>query len=84
MASISRCLGPCGADQVYNCLWSHAGGSPVHIHYVVQPVTMDQMAEFGCYGPNLQTAMFSTGQLPAPDLVEAISERARTEFAGRR
>ncbi len=72
-----------GADQVYNCLWSHAGGSPAHIHYVVQPVTKDQMAEFGCYGPNLQTAMFATGRLPAPDLVEAISERARAEFAGR-
>jgi diadenosine tetraphosphate (Ap4A) HIT family hydrolase len=27
------------ADQVYNCLWSHAGGTPGHIHYVVQPVT---------------------------------------------
>lgn len=22
-----------GADQVYNCLWSHAGGVPGHIHY---------------------------------------------------
>ena len=21
-----------GADQVYNCLWSHAGGIPVHLH----------------------------------------------------
>jgi diadenosine tetraphosphate (Ap4A) HIT family hydrolase len=27
------------AEQVYNCLWSHARGIPVHIHYVVQPVT---------------------------------------------
>ena len=70
-----------GADQVYNCLWSHAYGSPVHIHYVVQPVTKDQMAEFGCYGPSLQSAMFATGQLPEPDLVEAISERARTRLS---
>jgi diadenosine tetraphosphate (Ap4A) HIT family hydrolase len=30
------------ADQVYNCLWSHAAGVPVHIHYVVQPVTREQ------------------------------------------
>src|SRR5687767_749193 len=22
-------------DQVYNTLWSHMGGQPVHIHYVV-------------------------------------------------
>jgi|SRR5580658_2263030 diadenosine tetraphosphate (Ap4A) HIT family hydrolase len=27
------------AEHVYNCLWSHAGGSRGHIHYVVQPVT---------------------------------------------
>jgi diadenosine tetraphosphate (Ap4A) HIT family hydrolase len=30
-----------GANQVYNCPWSHAGGAPVHIHYVVRPVTAD-------------------------------------------
>src|SRR5947209_139727 len=48
-----------GAEQVYNCLWSHAGASPVHIHYVVQPVKAGQMAEFGAYGPSLQVAMFS-------------------------
>ena len=24
-------------DQVYVCLWSHAGGVPGHIHFVVQP-----------------------------------------------
>jgi diadenosine tetraphosphate (Ap4A) HIT family hydrolase len=34
------------SEQVYNCLWSHAGGVPVHIHYVVQPVTKTQMATF--------------------------------------
>jgi diadenosine tetraphosphate (Ap4A) HIT family hydrolase len=38
------------AEQVYNCLWSHAGGVPVHIHYVVQPVTREQMARFGSHG----------------------------------
>jgi hypothetical protein len=27
-------------EQVYTCLWSHAGGVPVHIHYVVLPVTL--------------------------------------------
>ena len=31
-------------EQTYNCLWSHAGGVRVHIHYVVQPVTAEQMA----------------------------------------
>src|SRR6516162_6159694 len=49
------------AQQVYNCLWSHAGGAPVHIHYVVQPVTADQMALYGAHGPALQVAMFTHG-----------------------
>jgi diadenosine tetraphosphate (Ap4A) HIT family hydrolase len=69
------------ADQVYNCLWSHAGGTPGHIHYVIQPATKAQMTEFGCHGPNLQTAMFAVGRLPDPVQVEAISEQARLAFS---
>ena len=69
------------AEQVYNCLWSHAGGIPVHIHYVVQPVTATQMKRFGSYGPNLQTAMFSAGELPDPEEVEAVARQARQLFA---
>ncbi|MFL6056322.1 MAG: hypothetical protein ACJ72W_25995, partial [Actinoallomurus sp.] len=26
-------------EQVYVCLWSHAGGVPGHIHFIVQPVS---------------------------------------------
>jgi len=70
-----------GADQVYNCLWSHAGGVPVHIHYVVQPVTRAQMDTYGCHGPSLQTAMFAEGQQPAPELIEEISDRARAAWS---
>lgn len=70
-----------GAEQVYNCLWSHAGGVPVHIHYVIQPVTRDQMNEFGCHGPNLQTAMFSADRPPEPAQVEAIADQARQAFS---
>jgi len=69
------------ADQVYNCLWSHAGGVPVHIHYVVQPVTQDQMAALGAYGPRLQVAMFAKGQAPLAADVARVSERARHRFA---
>lgn len=39
------------AEQMYNCLWSHAGGTPVHIHYVVQPVTAEAMTRHASYGP---------------------------------
>lgn len=69
------------ADQVYNCLWSHAGGEPVHIHYVVQPVTKEQMSLFGAYGPQLQTAMFSTGSSPGLDEVDRIAKVARLRFS---
>lgn len=68
------------AEQVYNCLWSHAGGAPVHIHYVVQPVTRVQMDHFGCHGPNLQAAMFAAGVLPDPAAIEAACDRARQAF----
>jgi diadenosine tetraphosphate (Ap4A) HIT family hydrolase len=70
------------ADQVYNCLWSHAGGVPVHIHYVVQPVTKDQMADFGVFGPNLQVDMFAKGETPAAVDVERVAALARLRFAG--
>jgi diadenosine tetraphosphate (Ap4A) HIT family hydrolase len=68
------------ADQVYNCLWSHAGGVPVHIHYVVQPVTKTQMSDLGAYGPKLQVAMFSACERPDPAEVERISTIARRAF----
>ena len=68
------------ADQVYNCLWSHAGGTPVHIHYVIQPVTRTQMDELDVYGPELQMAMFKQGDLPDRGLVETFAEIARARF----
>jgi diadenosine tetraphosphate (Ap4A) HIT family hydrolase len=69
------------ADQVYNCLWSHAGGRPVHIQFVVQPVTTAQMSAFGAHGPQLQAAMFSAGQLPGRGEIEAAADKARLLFA---
>ncbi|MEJ7584609.1 MAG: hypothetical protein WKF43_11110 [Acidimicrobiales bacterium] len=68
------------AKQTYNCLWSHAGGVPVHIHYVIQPVTAEQMAEFHGHGPTLQVAMFGRGKVPGAAEVEAVAERARRAF----
>ena len=78
VSSVARRL--VDADQVYNCLWSHAGGSPVHIHYVVQPVTRDQMTRFGSHGPTLQVGMISNGERPDPGDVEGIAENARRLF----
>jgi diadenosine tetraphosphate (Ap4A) HIT family hydrolase len=70
-----------GAEQVYNCLWSHAGGVPAHIHYVVQPVTRQQMSELGGYGPGLQMAMFAAGQMPDPSQVISVADKARRLFS---
>lgn len=68
------------AEQVYNCLWSHARCVPVHIHYVVQPVTAEQMAEFGSHGPSLQLAMFSRNAVVQGVEVDRIAQQARVAF----
>ena len=72
-----------GPDQVYISLWSHAGGIPGHIHFVVQPVTPADMAEFG-FGPKLQVAIFEADRPPAPSSVAAFAEAARARFAATR
>jgi diadenosine tetraphosphate (Ap4A) HIT family hydrolase len=69
-------------EQTYVCLWSHAGGKPVHIHHVVQPVTRSQMDSYGAHGPRLQVEMFSRGELPSLDGVVEFARRARAAFAG--
>jgi diadenosine tetraphosphate (Ap4A) HIT family hydrolase len=65
------------ADQVYVNLWSHHGRRPVHIHWVVQPVSRELMDEIGDYGPHLQAAMFDANETPPRDEVVAFAERAR-------
>ncbi len=69
------------AEQVYSCLWSHAGGVPGHLHYVIQPVTRQQRADYGCHGPALQMAMFTAAIMPEPDQVAVVAARARQLFA---
>jgi diadenosine tetraphosphate (Ap4A) HIT family hydrolase len=71
------------AEQVYNCLWSHAHGQPGHIHYVVQPVTQAQKVRFGAHGPALQMAMFSEGETPTDEEIERVARRARELIAMR-
>ena len=67
-------------EQVYTCLWSHAGGTPVHIHYVVQPATREMMDRHVAYGPNLQVAMFDADVTPLKADVEAFADQARAAF----
>jgi len=68
-------------EQTYVTLWSHAGGVPVHIHFVVQPITAALMEAHDAYGPVLQAAMFEAGVLPPEPEVEAFADRARQLFA---
>jgi len=62
--------------QTYVCLWSHAGGRPGHIHYVIQPVSEAQVAD-GKPGPYLQARMFASGAAPDPASVDRFANRAR-------
>jgi diadenosine tetraphosphate (Ap4A) HIT family hydrolase len=71
------------ADQIYNCLWWHSGGVPVHIHYVIQPVSKQLMARYESHGPYLQAAMFRAGVAPDPRDVASVADRARQLFAAR-
>lgn len=69
------------AEQVYNCLWSHSSAVPGHLHYVVQPVTRQQMTAYERHGPSLQLAMFEAGATSDPGEVAAVADRARQLFA---
>jgi diadenosine tetraphosphate (Ap4A) HIT family hydrolase len=65
------------ADQVYVCLWSHG---PAHVHYVVQPVTAEDVAAFGAHGPGLQAAMFARGEPVDRAAAGAFAQRARARL----
>jgi diadenosine tetraphosphate (Ap4A) HIT family hydrolase len=66
-------------EQVYATLWSHAGGVPVHIHWVLQPISPDRPNEL--LGPHLQAAMFDRAEsVPAAE-VDALASSLRTLLA---
>ncbi|WP_208026565.1 hypothetical protein [Streptomyces sp. Tu 3180] len=64
-------------EQVYVCLWSHAGGVPGHLHFVVQPVGKEDMARFDAFGPALQVAMGQAGRFPDAAEAERVRDRLR-------
>lgn len=53
----------------------------MHVHYVVQPVTRQDVERLGTYGPSLQVALFEHGRAPAATQIEQLAERARVLFA---
>ena len=68
------------ADQVYVCLWSHAGWEPVHIHFVLQPAWNGLRERYPGPGPMLQLSMFSEGAALDPGAVQQFCDRARRAF----
>lgn len=68
-------------DQVYVCLWSHAGWQPGHIHFVLQPVWRAQAAQHPQPGPMLQVELFSAHQAPPANEVALYADQARNLFA---
>ncbi len=66
-------------EQVYVTLWSHSGGVPVHIHWVLQPVGAGRLG--GLLGPHLQAAMFERDEAPARAEIEAAAAAIRGALA---
>jgi diadenosine tetraphosphate (Ap4A) HIT family hydrolase len=67
-------------SQVYVCLWSHQDRKPGHIHFVVQPVTDEQMAAHDAHGPRLQTALFERGEVADETEAAAFAAAARERW----
>ena len=65
------------ADQVYACLWSHAGWVPVHIHFVLQPSWNHLQQQYPFPGPSIQVAMFMSDAPLDVSAVEDFCQRAR-------
>jgi len=64
-------------DQVYVCLWSHAGWTAGHSHFVLQPVWNAQREAHDLPGPYLQAEMFAENAAPDREAMAAFAGRAR-------
>lgn len=68
------------AEQVYICLWSHAGWELQHIHYVLQPIMNSMKITFDKPGPYLQSTMFTEKKFPDREEVETFVEKVKEQF----
>jgi diadenosine tetraphosphate (Ap4A) HIT family hydrolase len=73
-ATIQAILKP---DQVYVCLWSHAGWKPGHLHFVLQPSWNHWQREHQRPGPFLQVELFEANVQPPREEIEAFAAKAR-------
>jgi len=64
-------------DQIYMCLWSHAGWTPGHIHFVLQPSWDNLQKTHKRPGPFLQVEMFETDKKPDRGKIESFVKKAK-------
>lgn len=83
LAQVARAVSNASADlghppeQVYTCLWSHAGRVPGHIHFVIQPVDAVLMARYDAHGPVLQVRMFEENEAMDPTAMAGAADLIR-------
>ncbi|MCH7484324.1 MAG: HIT family protein [Chloroflexi bacterium] len=73
-AALRELLSP---DQTYVCQWAHAGWTPGHIHFVIQPAWDRDGEKHASPGPFLQVDLFNANKTPPADEVEAFCVRVR-------
>jgi len=73
-ATIRAILNP---DQVYICLWSHAGWQPGHLHFVVQPSWNHLQQKHKRPGPFMQVDMFGNDIEPSRKEIEVFARKAK-------
>lgn len=79
LSLVSRCVRDLSeADQVYVCLWSHAGWTPGHIHFVIQPSWDSLQSLYDEPGAYLQVAMSEAHRYPPTVEAEAFCAEARS------
>ena len=77
-ATLGELLSP---DQTYICHWAHAGWTPGHIHFVIQP-SWDRLGRTHARpGPFLQVEMFEAAAEVPVEGVEAFCVLARETIA---
>ena len=64
-------------DQIYVCLWSHAGWKPGHLHFIIQPSWNHLKREHQHPGPFLQVDMFKANVLPSNKEIKAFCKKAK-------
>ncbi len=73
-ATIRAVLNP---DQIYVCLWSHAGWQPGHLHFVLQPSWNHLQQRYQRPGPFMQVDMARAETYPPQKEVEAFACKAK-------